>query len=200
MPSRKLLCTWMLATITLILHATAHAAESAEQFVRSQQTDLVAVLGKPKSHAREQKITDLMDQVFDYGELAKRSLGDEWQTRSDADKSEFQKLLEQLVRQSYRRNLDKIAGWDVTFNASHDAGGLMRVPTVAKHKTDTRKDPVSIDYLLSQSTGKWRVCDIVVEGSSLVGNYNNQFRKIIRKQGFTELLARMRRRVQKGSE
>jgi phospholipid transport system substrate-binding protein len=200
MPPRRLLYAWLLATITFLVHATAYAAESAEQFVRSQQADLAALLGKPKSHSREQKITELMDQVFDYGELAKRSLGDEWQSRTDAEKTEFQKLLEQLVRQSYRRNLDKILGWDVTFSTSHDANGLIRVPTVAKHKTDARKDPVSIDYLLSQATGKWRVCDIVVEGSSLVGNYNSQFRKIIRKQGFTELLARMKRRVQKGGE
>ena len=72
------------------------------------------------------------------------------------------------------------------------------MPTVATSKTDKRAEPVSVDYALHEVKGQWKVYDIVVEGSSLVGNYNSQFRKIIRKQGFGELIIRMKRRAEKG--
>lgn len=141
-----------------------------------------------------------MDQVFDYDELARRSLGDEWQTRSDSERQEFERLLERLVRQSYRKHLDKTIGWEVTYNALSNVNGGVRVPTIATHKTDKRKEPVGVDYLLHELKGQWKVYDIVIEGSSLVGNYNSQFRKIIRKKGFGELISRMKRRLEKGTD
>ncbi len=141
-----------------------------------------------------------MDQVFDYDELARRSLGDEWQTRSDSERQEFERLLERLVRQSYRKHLDKTIGWEVTYNALSNVDGGVRVPTIATHKTDKRKEPVGVDYLLHELKGQWKVYDIVIEGSSLVGNYNSQFRKIIRKKGFGELISRMKRRLEKGTD
>ena len=42
--------------------------------------------------------------------------------------------------------------------------------------------------------------DIVTEGSSLVTNYRSQFRKIIKKHGFPELLKRMKNKADQGGE
>ena len=190
----------LLGVALLFASAVATAGGSAESYVRSRQVDLLGLLSQPKSTAREEKISGIMDQVFDYDELAKRSLGDEWQARSDAEKQEFQHLLERLVKQAYRRHLDKTVGWDVAYNASSNVANGVRVPTVATHKTDKRKEPVGVDYLLHEVKGQWKVFDVVIEGSSLVGNYNSQFRKIIRKQGFGELITRMKRKVEKGKD
>lgn len=180
--------------------AQARAEGSAENYVRAQQGDLSSLLVQPKSSARDQKVTAVMDKVFDYDELARRSLGDEWQPLTDDQRKEFKGLLEQLVRQSYRKNLDKINGWDVNYEKSTNVDGGVRVPTVAKHKTDARKEPVSIEYLLHDVKGQWRVFDVVVEGSSLVKNYQSQFRKVIHKKGYAELISRMKRRVAKGGD
>ena len=191
---------WLLGLTFFVVAEVAAAAGNAETYVRGKQSDLMALLEQPKSAPREEKISGIMDQVFDYDELAKRSLGDEWNSRGDSEKQEFQRLLERLVKQSYRKNLGKTNGWDITYNPTTTVDGGVRVPTVARHKTDKRKEPVSIDYLMHELKGQWKVYDIVVEGSSLVGNYNSQFRKIIRKQGFGELITRMKRRVQKGGD
>lgn len=200
MNSRMRRFSLLLGAAIILVTGVVAAAGPAENYVKSRQDDLVALFELPKSAAREQKISAIMDQVFDYADLAKRSLGDDWPARSDAEKQEFERLLEQLVKQSYRKHLDKTTGWALTFNPSSNVDGGVRVPTVATHKTDKRKDPVSIDYLLHETKGKWRVYDIVIEGSSLVGNYNSQFRKIIRKKGFGELVSRMKRRLDKGTD
>jgi phospholipid transport system substrate-binding protein len=195
----KMQLRWLLGAAIVLAAEIAGAAGSADSYVRSRQADLVSLLAQPKSTAREQKIGAIMDQVFDYDELAKRSLGDDWQTRSDTEKQEFESLLERLVRQSYRKHLDKTIGWDVAYGATSDIDGSARVTTVATHKSDKRKEPVGVDYLLHEVKGQWKVYDVVIEGSSLVGNYNSQFRKIIRKKGFGELISRMKRRVEKGT-
>ena len=41
--------------------------------------------------------------------------------------------------------------------------------------------------------------DIVTEGSSLVANYQQQFNRIIKKDGFAELMRRMKKRLASGS-
>ena len=41
----------------------------------------------------------------------------------------------------------------------------------------------------------WKVYDIVVEGVSLVRNYMNQFREIMRKEGYSALLKKVKKKV-----
>jgi phospholipid transport system substrate-binding protein len=48
--------------------------------------------------------------------------------------------------------------------------------------------------------GKWQIYDIVTEGSSLIRNYRNQFRRVIEKKGFDELLRRMKAKRDKGGD
>jgi phospholipid transport system substrate-binding protein len=56
-----------------------------------------------------------------------------------------------------------------------------------------------VDYLMHQVDGKWRIVDIVTEGTSLVGNYRSQFRRVIKKHGFPELLKRMKNKAGQGA-
>ena len=73
------------------------------------------------------------------------------------------------------------------------------VATVSKNKTDARKAAVAVDYVLVQRDGKWRVVDVIIEGSSLVNNYRSQFTKVIKKKGFAELVVKMKSKLEKGA-
>jgi phospholipid transport system substrate-binding protein len=185
--------------MALSVSVTALGADpNPEDFVRTKQDQLSSILKQPKSTAREKSVSNAIDAVFDYGELAQRSLGDEWKNRSDDERKQFRELLEGLVRQTYRRSIDSTLGWQVDFRGKSVKDGATLVATVAKHKTDSRKAPVAIDYALKQTDGAWRVVDITIEGSSLTQNYRSQFTKIIKKKGFAELITKMKARLAKG--
>jgi phospholipid transport system substrate-binding protein len=171
----------------------------AEQFVRDRHGQLVTLLRQSKSSARDAKVSVSIDEVFDYEQLAARSLGEEWRNRSEAEQKQFRDLLTQLVRQTYRKSINTTLGYDVEYRGTRKSGDDTIVATVAKHKTDKRKASVSIDYVLVQASGgNWRAADVIIEGSSLVGNYRSQFTRVIRKSGFADLLEKMKRKVQKG--
>ncbi len=51
---------------------------------------------------------------------------------------------------------------------------------------------VGIDYKLHRTPEGWRVYDFVIEGVSLVSNYRKQFKRLIRKTSYKELIARMK--------
>lgn len=174
------------------------AAPDAQDFVRERHEQLVALLQQPKSSAREGKVSSSIDEVFDYQQLAMRSLGDEWAKRTDAERKQFQDLLEQLVRKTYRKSINTTLGYSVEYRGTRKSGEDTIVSTIAKHKTDKRKAPISIDYVLTPAGSRWRAVDVVIEGSSLVGNYRSQFTRIIKKKGFSELVEKMKHRIEAG--
>jgi len=193
----RLLFPLLLALAALLLPVTALAAPSPQTFVNQKHVQLTALLKKPKSAATEKKIQRIFDQLLDYHSLAKHSLGEYWDKRSDAERKDFENVLERLVRNAYRKNLRKTLDYKIDYKGEAKAKEGYLVKTVAKSRTNAREDPVSIDYTLHKVDGKWRVYDIVTEGSSLVNNYRSQFRRIIKKKGFDDLMSRMKKKLDK---
>jgi phospholipid transport system substrate-binding protein len=185
------LLRFLALALVLVVTRAAWAQGTPKGFIMNKQTELTALI-KDKSPAGNKKVEALFDQILDYDTLARESLAKHWAERTDAERDEFTQVLKDLVRRAYRRNLDKTAGYDVAFEGETklEKGHLIR--TVARNKRNPREDPVSIDYLVTRVDGKWLISDIVTEGSSLVTNYRRQFGRIIKTKGFSELLRRMR--------
>lgn len=177
------------------LPRVAAAEPSPEGFVKDQQAKLTDLLKKGKS--ADAKVDAAFDEMLDYDTLAKESLGKHWDGLKDEQKKDFRDVLKRLVRNAYRKNLKKTLDYDVSYKGASDAKAGKLVRTVAKSKNNKREEPVSIDYVVHKVKGKWRVFDIVTEGSSLTRNYKSQFNRVIKKKGFDELLSRMKKKAAK---
>jgi len=197
MKSVKLLRSVALVALLSFAAPSAFAA-NGEGFVKEKQTELVSLVKKAKGPADDKKVEAAFDEVLDYDTLAKESLRDFWAERTPDERAEFQAILTKLVRAAYRKSLKRIVGYEVEYKGAtkQDTGELVR--TVAKKKGDAREEPLSIDYVVNDASGKNKIVDIVTEGSSLVVNYRNQFKRIVKKQGFPELIKRMKTKLEKG--
>ena len=137
--------------------------------------------------------------MLDYEAVAAASLGDEWKNLKDDQKKEFTSLLKQLVTRAYERNLRKTLSWNIEYLGDEKSGSEHLVKTRAKHKTDTREDPIQIDFKLAErSGGKYRVVDIITEEVSLVTSYRGQFAKILKKDGMDGLIKKLKDKIAKG--
>jgi phospholipid transport system substrate-binding protein len=67
---------------------------------------------------------------------------------------------------------------------------VVRTRIVTKQGTE-----IPVDYRLLLRGDRWLIYDVVIEGVSLVANYRGQFDKIIRNGSFTELLQRLRAKL-----
>lgn len=197
MSRSRLLMLLSAGLLALTLSSGAIAAPDAQGFVKSKQSELSTLLKKGKSADNDRKVAAVFDEMLDYETLAKESLGAEWDKLKPDEQKEFQDVLKRLVRNAYRKNLKKTLDYEVSFKGESKAKKGVLVKTAAKSKKDSREEPVTIDYVLHKVDGKWRVFDIVTEGSSLVANYKSQFRRVIKKQGFPELMARMKKKLDK---
>lgn len=192
--------TSMLLTVTALgalcaAAPSAVAAESAGGFVRARQAQVTSLLHQPDGPGRERQISQVLDSMLDYQELARRSLAQHWGDLSDKQKSDFTNVLKQLVRRSYERNLKNILDFQVEYLGEDAMADGVVVHTRASSRTSKTDDPVSIDYEMVKVGDAWRVRDIVTEGSSLVNNYRNQFNRIIRKEGYNALYERMQKKL-----
>jgi phospholipid transport system substrate-binding protein len=193
--ARRTFITFALCSLCLAVSPVALAA-SAEDFVKSKQAELTKLVkqGRP-----DPEVDKVFDQVLDYRALAEATLVDHWAERTDAEREEFTALLSKLVRASYRKNLKKTLGYDVTYKGTDKGKDGDVVHTVAKNTTNAREEPLAIDYVVRPLNGGQRIVDVVTEGSSMVNNYRSSFNRIMKKGGFADLIKRMRKKADSGS-
>ena len=196
----RFLCMLFVISPLLSRVAQADTGDDAQSFVRSKESQVVALLRKPAGPERDQQIARVLDSMLDYDLLAKRAMETHWDQLSAAQKKEFTGLLKQLVQRSYEHNIKGILDWDVEYLSEVPAPLGVSVRTRATSKSNTRSEPVSIDYQLVEQGGTFRVYDIVTEGSSLVNNYRNQFNRIMASNGYDALIRRMKDKIRKGGE
>jgi phospholipid transport system substrate-binding protein len=189
-----------LITMALALSAPAMADDSAQSFMKERQTELVSLVHKGQSPENQKKIESTFDSILDYDAFAQGSLEAQWSTISDADRKQFEDTLKKLIQRAYRKNLDRTASYDVSFDGESKQGDNTLVRTTAKSRTNAREEPISIDYLVHKPGPAWRISDIITEGSSLVKNYRQQFTRIIKKDGFPELMRRMKAKLASGGD
>ena len=188
----------VLLSAALALAAPVAFAAEAQDFMKAKQTELSTLVKNAKTAADDKKLHAAFDEVLDYDVLARESLKDQWDGLKPEERTEFQETLKKLVRAAYKKSLKRIGNYEVEFVgvSKGELGQIVR--TVAKSRTNAREEPISLDYVVHEVAGKWRIVDVVTEGSSLLNNYRSQFRKIIKKQGFAELMRRMRTKLDKG--
>lgn len=193
--NRKSFLSVLTLLALFLLPSAALAKGKAESFVQERQSELVKLM---KAGDDKAKIHAVFDQILDYDTLAKKSLGSStWKKRSEAERSEFKSLLKDLVRQAYEKNLRKTLDYKVSFEGEDKSGSKYLVKTVAKSKTNKREEPLSIDYVVESGAGNLKIIDIVTEGSSLTRGYRSQFRRILKKKGWDELIRLMKKKRDK---
>jgi phospholipid transport system substrate-binding protein len=167
----------------------------ATRYVRQRNEEVDRLLATPASAARDQQITAILTDLLDFSELSRRALGSHWATLTPAQQTEFSSLLQQLVERNYRENLERIRDYQVTYTGEETTADGVVVHMNARSRASRREPAVEIHYSMHLVGSAWRVYDVVTDGASLVRNYQQQFNRIITRDGFDALLTRMRDRL-----
>ena len=146
-------------------------------------------LKKPDQAAhRRELLEETVGKLFNFEEMAKRSLAAHWKHRSEADHQEFVPLFQALLSKTYAGKIENYSGEKVQYLKERLQDSFAEVQTtIVSPKTE-----ISLDYRLLLKDGKWWVYDVVVDGVSLVKNYRVQFDRIIRDSSYEELVKTLR--------
>jgi phospholipid transport system substrate-binding protein len=138
---------------------------------------------------RRRAVRRIADEIFDWNEIARRSLARHWQPLTDRQRAEFVALFSDLLERSYISKIELYGGEKITYANERVDGDLATVTTRIVTRNGTE---VPIDYRLNKKGDKWLVYDVTIEGVSLVSNYRTQFNKIIQTASYGELLQKLR--------
>lgn len=186
----------MLQRLTVLLMSmlflAANAFATPTDDVKKTVDQVVRIVAdkelKKQEQKRRQALKKSISLIFNYGEMAKRSLGKHWNARSEAEKKQFVDLFATLLENSYAGKIESYNNEKIVYIKEFIDGNHAEV----KSKVITAKrDEFTLDYRLLNEKGKWMVYDVVIEGVSLVSNYRSQFNRIITANGYGELLKKL---------
>ena len=169
--------------------------DRALQIIRSAHSGTA-----PSLSQRRAEILQIVDEYFDFGEMAKRALGRPWKEQSPQKQQEFVDLFKQLLFNNYAGKVETYTGTNekIVYDGEKIEGEYALVKTRVLEYKNTN---VQLDYRLRLIKGEWKVYDVVAEGVSLVDNYRGQFNSILANKSFDAFLAQLREKVaeQKGT-
>jgi phospholipid transport system substrate-binding protein len=176
------ICTW------------ANAGEPTEA-IRNAVNEGVEILKNAKLDTQKQraKVIDRLRQIvyplFDFNEMAMRSLGANWRRLNPQQQKEFVSTFTALLERTYADQIDLYNGQKVVYTGENIDGNYAQVDSRIIGQ-DGRT--YSVAYKVHKVDGKWRIYDIVAENISLVNNYRSQFNRVIARSSFEELLKTMK--------
>jgi phospholipid transport system substrate-binding protein len=142
---------------------------------------------------------DVMRGVFDLRELSRLALDKHWDSISGSDQDQFVDLLSDLLENQaiFSKEQKKTQGksYLISYKGDKFFDGKSRARSITQVFIPKESVTVDIQYMLKQNGSRWKVFDVIVDNASLVDNYRFQFNKVIEKHGYSELVRRMREKL-----
>ena len=190
----------VLSLLILVSSAWAVEARSPLEVIQSGTDRAIEILRSaqtgrgPTLRQRRAEILVIVDDYFNFDEMAMRALGRPWRDQSPSNREEFVRLFKQLLFNTYVERVETytMGNETVVYDSEEIRGRHALVKTRVLNYKNTNVD---VDYLLRLDNNKWRVYDVIVEGISLVNNYRSQFSSLLANRSFEDLLQILQQRV-----
>jgi len=197
---KKSLAALIIGFAVLNFSAVCAFAASPLETIQAQVDRALEVLRDPALKAesakavKEKKIWAILDGVFDYTELSKRTLAQNWKQFSPEQQGEFTRLFGKLLGSVY---MDRITAYKDEKVVFGKVTNLSDKTAEVQSEVIRSSKPIPIYYRMILENGEWKVYDVVVEGVSLVQNYRTQFREILVNKAPEDLLKTLREKTRK---
>lgn len=190
----------ILVLAVVLMTALAANAATPKETVETGVNKVIGTLGDPAFKAKSKddqiaQIGEVIDEIFDFNELSKRTLGREWRKMKPEQRQEFVQLFRELLQGVYADRLLAYSDQKVLFEKEIMLKkGRAEVQSYLQTSDGTK---IPLFYRLTDKSGSWKVYDVIIEGVSMVKNYRTQFRQILAKDSPEKLLEILRNKVAK---
>jgi phospholipid transport system substrate-binding protein len=148
--------------IFLLTPSPLQAGAMTDQ-IRAAVEKVVAIFQDPhlkpdaRKNERQTKLREAIEPNFDFEEMAKRSLGSHWQSRSPEEQARFVTLFTHLLEASYLDKIESYVGEKFLYLRETQEGGFVEVAT----KIIDQGEEVAINYKLHSADGSWKIYDVL---------------------------------------
>lgn len=173
-------------------------AEKATETIRGTVDRAVAVLEDPELQGRENrtarhaKLREISDHVFDWEQMAQRSLGVHWRGLNPKQRSRFVGTFKELLANHYLGQMDRFQGEEEVEHVGTektDRGFIVKMKLITPSRSW-----VPIDFYMGSDDR--RVYDVAIEGVSLSNHYRGSFDRMLVNASFDEMMKKLERKLE----
>jgi phospholipid transport system substrate-binding protein len=173
------------------------AGEPTERIRASVDTGLQVVndprlQSADKKKERNDRLREIVYSLFDFNEMAKRSLGSYWRKLNPQQQQEFVPAFRDFLEKIYADRVDLYNGQKAIFLKEVVDRDYAEVYSKIVNKKGTE---IAVIYKMRRADGGWKVYDVAVENISLVNNYRAQFSRLMANSSFEELMKKMKEKT-----
>src|SRR6266496_4406950 len=170
MKEKLIAVTIMLFFLTLVGPGKVAASIVTDEVKKTVEEVVKIVNDKDlKKTGNEQKRRSALKQaigrIFDYGEMAKRSMAVHWKELTPAQQKGFVGLFATLLENSYAGKSESYNNEKIIYDKEFLDGDHAEVES---RVITAKRDEYGLGYRLLKERGKWMVYDVIIEGVSLV--------------------------------
>ena len=162
---------------------TVAAAAPARDVVQNLDDALIATMKQADTLGFEglyMKLSPVIDDAFDLNRIARLALGSSWEKLSAEQRIQYQAMFRKDTVATYASRFNGYSGQSFEIKSSGDApGGRAQVNTVIHSDGKT----IPINYVLDQSSGDWKIVNVVAKGVSDLALKRGQYTSSIRENG-----------------
>jgi phospholipid transport system substrate-binding protein len=178
------------------MSATEELRRSFDEIMGLARSASFRALDAPR---RREAIRKIADRVFNWSELARRSLGSHWRGRSVAERRTFADWFAALAERAYSGSVAQLTTRDIPADAMRYLGETRSGADTIVRTALLYPRELPLDFVMSQRAGRWEVCDVRVDGVSAADNYRAQFDRILAGGSFPTLVERLTERTTGGA-
>lgn len=190
---RLVLKTFIITFVLGCFASQALASSPPLETVKTGTNKVLHILKEQGGNKQQQRaeIRKIADQYFDFHMMSKRALGPYWKKLTPAKRQQYVKAFSQFLFNRYIDKIEKYTDQKISYQMKGKSGNYAIVDVVI---TGSQTGRIPIAYRLHQINGNWRAYDVVIQGVSLVKNYRSQFKSILARKSFSDLMQRLKQK------
>ena len=184
----------LIISIFILFHSVTKSESNVLASINKLHESLTKISDKTINSDNLEMIDDVVKNSYDLEKMGKIIIGVDWKQIDTKTQKEFVNVFKRFISVNYFRRFNKINELNFenqTVKLVGDKFKLARVILTADN------EKLKIDYLLSFKNEKWKIFDVLIDGSiSEVATKKSDFKKIIKEEGVSGLVKNLRIRNQ----
>ncbi len=188
----------LVCSALVVSMAPARAADtsSPEALVKNTVEEVLGAIKQTQDRAALRKVAEQkVLPYFDFAQMTRLAMGPAWRKATPEQQQTLVDNFRELLVNTYTNALIQAgSGSGRTLDVKPGPPAKGSSAAVRTEITEAGKQPLHIDYRLTNESGSWKVYDVIVEGVSLVTNYRSEFSDQVAKTGIDGLIKSLKDR------
>ncbi len=149
----------------------------------------------PEADAKSADIKKIVGSFLDFEELSRRALSRHWEGLTPAKRADFVRTLRELIERNYVQQLYGQPDYKLQLDTEEKKGDEATVAGTLFATAKGKKVEMALEYKFIKKNGRWVVYDVITDDLSMLENYRAEFNKVIARESFDALLAKLKKKL-----